>query len=149
MGPGKAGAGRRAHTVCTRCDFVAYGYGVVSSKGDDAPKRGPGRPRKWADDAERLRAYRERKAAELAEPQRLREEVRELRRRVRDIESELAREKVARTKAEENVRVLRAIIDDARSGRPLPMLSDMIPSREARNRAQRRAAERRRRREGH
>src|SRR4051812_49089265 len=32
-----------------------------------------------ADDAERLRAYRARKAAELADPQRLREDVRELR----------------------------------------------------------------------
>lgn len=121
---------------------------MPSNGADDAPRRGPGRPRKWADDAERVRAYRARKAAELAEPQRLREEVRELRRRVRDLETELAREKAARTKAEGNVQTLRAVIDDARSGRPLPLLSDMVPSREARNRAQRRAAARRRRREG-
>jgi hypothetical protein len=121
---------------------------VAPNEGKGAPKRGPGRPRKWIDDAERLRAYRERKAAELADPQRLREEVRELRRRLRDVESELAREKAARARAEDSVSVLRGVIDDARSGRPLPMLSDVIPSREARNRAQRRAAERRRRREG-
>jgi predicted RNase H-like nuclease (RuvC/YqgF family) len=121
---------------------------VPPSKGDDSPKRGPGRPRKWADDAERLRAYRERKAAELADPQRLREEVRELRRRVRDLETELGREQAARSKAEDNVHTLRAIIDDARAGRPLPLLSDAVPSREARNRAQRRAEALRRRREG-
>ena len=40
----------------------------------DQHKRGPGRPRIWADDAERKRAYRARRAAELAEPHRLRDE---------------------------------------------------------------------------
>src|SRR4051812_47779429 len=42
----------------------------------DQQKRGPGRPRKWASDAERKRAYRARKAAELADPYRIREQAR-------------------------------------------------------------------------
>ena len=33
---------------------------------DSTPKRGPGRPRKWADDAERMRAYRAKVAHERA-----------------------------------------------------------------------------------
>jgi len=36
------------------------------------PRRPPGRPRKWIDEAERKRAYRARRAAELAEPTQLR-----------------------------------------------------------------------------
>jgi AT-hook transcription factor len=38
-----------------------------------------GRPRKWATEAERKRAYRQRRAAELADPQALREEANSLR----------------------------------------------------------------------
>ena len=38
--------------------------------------RGPGRPRKWSSEAERKRAYRQRRAAELAAPLELREAVR-------------------------------------------------------------------------
>ena len=38
-----------------------------------------GRPRKWATEAERKRAYRERRAAELAHPHELREEAKSLR----------------------------------------------------------------------
>jgi predicted RNase H-like nuclease (RuvC/YqgF family) len=41
-----------------------------------------GRPRKWGTEAERKRAYRERLAADLAEPQRLRHELRNARRTV-------------------------------------------------------------------
>jgi chromosome segregation ATPase len=41
-----------------------------------------GRPRKWASEAERKRAYRERLATDFAEPDRLRKEVRNERRRV-------------------------------------------------------------------
>lgn len=39
-------------------------------------KRPPGRPRIWADEAERKRAYRARRAAELAEPHRVRDDAR-------------------------------------------------------------------------
>lgn len=42
----------------------------------DEERRPPGRPRKWATEAERKRAYRGRKAAELSEPLRVREELR-------------------------------------------------------------------------
>lgn len=41
-----------------------------------------GRPRKWASEAERKRAYRERLATDFAEPDRLRKELRNERRRV-------------------------------------------------------------------
>jgi len=44
---------------------------------DTQPPRRPGRPRQWASEAERKRAYRARKAAELAEPLQLREALRE------------------------------------------------------------------------
>jgi hypothetical protein len=46
---------------------------------DDAAEstgRKMGRPRKWATEAERKRAYRERLAADIAEPERLRRELR-------------------------------------------------------------------------
>lgn len=56
---------------------------------DPSPRRG--RPRKWASDAERKRAYRERLAADLAEPDRLRKELRNERRRVASRETEIAR----------------------------------------------------------
>ena len=61
-------------------------------------RAGPGRPRKWANDAERARAYRERKAAERANVDELRRDRRSLRRqlqvatRARErVESEVAR----------------------------------------------------------
>ena len=57
----------------------------------DEPGRGPGRPRKWADDAERARAYRLRRAAELADPEGLRAERRTLRRQVGHLTRKLAR----------------------------------------------------------
>ncbi|MEZ5240023.1 MAG: hypothetical protein R2716_14085 [Microthrixaceae bacterium] len=46
-----------------------------------APSR-RGRPRKWTSEAERKRAYRERLATDFAEPERLRKELRNERRRV-------------------------------------------------------------------
>ena len=57
----------------------------------DEPGKGPGRPRKWADDAERARAYRLRRAAELADPEGLRAERRTLRRQVGHLTRKLAR----------------------------------------------------------
>ncbi len=53
---------------------------------DPEPSRGPGRPRIWASDAERKRAYRARRAAELAEPLQLRRELRSVRRRIGELE---------------------------------------------------------------
>src|SRR5687768_8432176 len=50
-----------------------------------------GRPRKWGSEAERKRAYRTRKAKDLAEPDRLRDELRAARAEVRRLETEAAR----------------------------------------------------------
>ncbi|MCD9625625.1 hypothetical protein [Rhabdothermincola salaria] len=60
-----------------------------SAEGDGSARRG--RPRKWASEAERKRAYRARKADELAEPERLRAELRDARSEVRRLEKECAR----------------------------------------------------------
>jgi hypothetical protein len=50
-----------------------------------------GRPRKWASEAERKRAYRARKADELAEPERLRMELQEARSVIRRLEKQCVR----------------------------------------------------------
>ena len=47
-------------------------------------RRGPGRPRKWATEAERVRAYRQRKAEEQADVDALRVERRALKRQLSD-----------------------------------------------------------------
>ena len=47
-------------------------------------RRGPGRPRTWASEAERVRAYRQRKAEEHADIDALRVERRSLRRQLSD-----------------------------------------------------------------
>ena len=65
----------------------------------DTAHRGPGRPRKWADEAERKRAYRARLAEDLAEPARLRVELREARASIRGLERELDRTDRALAKA--------------------------------------------------
>ncbi|HEX9994987.1 MAG TPA: hypothetical protein VGB14_18825 [Acidimicrobiales bacterium] len=121
---------------------------MASNKGS-APTRGPGRPRKWADDAERLRAYRARRAEELAEPERLRSERRELQRRVAQLERELDAEQKARSKAERALDEAQAIIRALRERRPSlfvePAGAFSPPPPALRNRAQRRAADRRRR----
>lgn len=64
----------------------------MSAEGEsgDQPTR-RGRPRKWASEAERKRAYRVRKAEDLAEPERLRLELRDERAEVRSLRSEIAR----------------------------------------------------------
>ena len=50
-----------------------------------------GRPRKWASEAERKRAYRARKAEDLAAPARLRLELRDARSEIRRLEKQSAR----------------------------------------------------------
>ncbi|MCU0271464.1 MAG: hypothetical protein MUF83_22870 [Acidimicrobiales bacterium] len=65
---------------------------TVGPSDDDTPTPAQrGRPRKWASEAERKRAYRERLAADLAEPDRLRQELRNARRRLAGRDAELAR----------------------------------------------------------
>ncbi len=63
--------------------------GPVNDDQEPRPRRG--RPRKWASEAERKRAYRERLAADLAEPDRLRRELRNANRRVASRDSEIKR----------------------------------------------------------
>ena len=56
-------------------------------------RRRPGRPQKWANAAERGRAYRARKAKQLAEPLDLRRTVQDLRSALRDTKRALVRER--------------------------------------------------------
>ena len=67
-----------------------------------SPSRKMGRPRKWATEAERKRAYRERLAADVAEPDRLRRELRNARRQSAEKSRRLARaeRELARAEAE-------------------------------------------------
>jgi hypothetical protein len=58
---------------------------------EDQPSKRRGRPRIWESEAERKRAYRERKAVQLAYPERLREQLQNERRRVAYRDRELAR----------------------------------------------------------
>ncbi|MGI8683868.1 MAG: hypothetical protein ACR2MO_01990 [Acidimicrobiales bacterium] len=132
------------------------------NQGADEPSRGPGRPRKWDDDAERARAYRLRRAAELADPERLRAECRTLRRQVGHLTRKLARledglgwveheRDVALRDLEDRSATLataRAELDRLRRFQAPPPLADAIPptvdepAPVAGNRASRRLAER-------
>lgn len=62
---------------------MTYDYPMTPSEASDKP-RGPGRPRKWATEADRARAYRERRAEEHASADELRLERRELKRQLSD-----------------------------------------------------------------
>jgi hypothetical protein len=62
---------------------------AVTAPATDTPRRG--RPRIWASEAERKKAYRERLAADHAEPERLRRELRIERQRVAVRDQKLAR----------------------------------------------------------
>jgi hypothetical protein len=61
-----------------------------ATKPDPAAGR-RGRPRIWESEAERKRAYRERKARDLAEPERLRRELRNARKRIVNRDREIGR----------------------------------------------------------
>lgn len=84
--------------------------GALDARANDTPSAEPteperprrGRPRVWTSEAERKRAYRERLAADLAEPERLRRELRTERKRVADQDRKLARleRDLARVRAE-------------------------------------------------
>ncbi|MCU0311005.1 MAG: hypothetical protein MUE36_08680 [Acidimicrobiales bacterium] len=64
----------------------------MSEESSEADAPAPrGRPRKWSSEAERKRAYRARKADELAEPERLRSELRDARSEIRRLEKQCAR----------------------------------------------------------
>lgn len=121
----------------------------------------PGRPRRWASNAERARAYRARKASDFAEPVRLRRELADERLATKSLKDELARER-KRTSALRNAldrSNKRAHSAGARAdslerqfeatGAELERLrarvgNSMSPARFELNRAQRRALARRR-----
>jgi chromosome segregation ATPase len=96
---------------------MAYGYRVADVDGQDEQpsKRGPGRPRKWANDAERVRAYRARKAAEHADVDQLRRDRRALRRQVADLFAKLARAEGVAAEANRHAELLAAGLDEART----------------------------------
>jgi len=79
------------------------------SEGIEDGRRRPGRPRVWASEAERKRAYRERLASDFAEPDRLRKELRAERRMNGEKDREIARLKreLARVEAAERAAVSR------------------------------------------
>lgn len=132
----------------------------------DEPGKGPGRPRKWADDAERARAYRLRRATELADPEGLRAERRTLRRQIGHLTRKLARieDSLERVERERDVALrdledrcaalatVRAELDRLRQLKTPPPVDVVIPSTvgdptpAGGNRAARRRAERARRR---
>jgi hypothetical protein len=133
-GGGRSGtAGARAREVMAHyarafrpCLFVACVYPVAmasrSNVPDESSKRGPGRPRKWTDNAERARAYRQRKAAEHATADELRRERRNLQRRVARLTESLDRSERRRQAVEhragrlaETVAHLRADVDALRA----------------------------------
>lgn len=80
-------------------------------------RRGPGRPRKWATEAERARAYRERKAAEHSGVDELRLERRLLKRRLSDAVRGRIRAEAATKRAEARGKALEAAL--ARAERDL------------------------------
>ena len=57
-------------------DDAVPGNGGAGVSSTEQPRSVRGRPRKWATEADRKRAYRERMAADLAEPAQLRRELR-------------------------------------------------------------------------
>jgi peptidoglycan hydrolase CwlO-like protein len=78
----------------------------VDGQDEQPSPRGPGRPRKWVNDAERVRAYRARKAAEQASVDELRRDRRRLRREVTALATKLDRAERAATDAEQRATTL-------------------------------------------
>jgi hypothetical protein len=133
----------------------------MNTKDDRTLPRRAGRPRRWASNAERARAYRARKAVDFAEPVRLRRELADQLLASKTLRDELARERkrtsalrraldrsnerahTAGTRAdslEYQLEATRAELDRLRSR----VRSSMAPARFEMNRAQRRALARRR-----
>lgn len=133
----------------------------MNANDDRMLPRRPGRPRRWTSNAERARAYRARKAADFAEPARLRSELADQWLTTKSLREELARERkrssalrraldrsnqrahAAGSRAdnlEHQLDVTRTELDRLRSR----VRDSMGPARFAMNRAERRALARRR-----
>lgn len=126
-------------------------------------RRGPGRPRKWATEAERARAYRERKAAEFSSADELRLERRVLKRQLGDavrgrtraeaateratarvaaLEEELARAERELDRVRSEVRYLRDSLARYAETKPSAASAEPPPQTPGLSRQQRRAIER-------
>lgn len=77
-------------------------------------RRGPGRPQKWATEAERVRAYRQRKAEEHANVDELRVERRTLKRQLSDALRGRQRAEAALERAAKRAVVLEADLERTR-----------------------------------
>ena len=75
------------------------------------PPRGPGRPRKWATEAERVRAYRQRKAEEHASVDELRVERRVLKRQLSEAVRGRARAETALDRAKARIESLESALE--------------------------------------
>jgi len=93
---------------------MTYAYFVTASDGAEE-RRGPGRPRKWANEAERVRAYRQRKAEEHASVDELRAERRVLKRQLSDATRGRARAEAALNRATKQIEALEAELDRTRA----------------------------------
>ena len=94
---------------------MTYGYLMAEPETAQEPRRGPGRPRKWANEAERVRAYRQRKAEEQADADQLRVERRQLRRQLSDAVRGRARAEVAAGRAEARAESLTSEVERLRT----------------------------------
>lgn len=120
--------------------FVTYGYAVTPADRPEERRR-PGRPRKWNTEAERARAYRERKAEEHASVDELRVERRALRRQLSDAERSGQRAQAALERS--NLRAERLAADLERAKERLRVAAVELSRLEARNeQLSRHAAER-------
>jgi predicted nucleic acid-binding Zn-ribbon protein len=87
----------------------------VPSAGEDEERRGPGRPRKWVNEAERVRAYRQRKAEEHASADGLRVERRVLKRQLSDALRGRTRAEAALDHATTRIEALEAELERTRA----------------------------------
>lgn len=112
-----AGVGRRrgppgSHNMqaVRMTGFMTYGY-CMSTADAPEPPRGPGRPRKWANEAERVRAYRQRKAEEHVSVDELRLERRVLKRQLSDALRGRARAESALARATARIESLESALE--------------------------------------
>jgi chromosome segregation ATPase len=99
--------------LLARC-FMTYAYCVTAADGVEE-RRGPGRPRKWASEADRVRAYRQRKAEEHASADELRVERRVLKRQLSDATRGRARAEAALDRATKQIEALEAELERTRA----------------------------------
>lgn len=110
--------------------FVTYGYLMIPAEPSNQ-QRGPGRPRKWATEADRARAYRERKTEEHASADELRVERRMLKRQLSD--AVRGRQRAEEALRRENARAERLAAELERARKQLGDAQATIDSLRTRN----------------